>query len=63
MPYSEPGLDFVLNSSLRNISGDVFDTADEILPGRGAVTDTAGNFKESSLLNACALRGALREHL
>lgn len=45
---------------LRNISGDVFDTADEILRGYSAATDIAGNFKECLLLNTCVLRGALK---
>ena len=44
MPYNEHGLDFVLNSSLRNVGGDIFGTANEILLGYSAVMNIAGNF-------------------
>lgn len=50
MPYNEYGLDFVLNSFLHNINGDIFDTANEILLGYSAVMNVAGNFRKCSLL-------------
>lgn len=49
VPYCVYGLDFALNSSLRNISGDIFDTTDEIALSSSAVVEIAGNFKKCSL--------------
>lgn len=57
--YNGYGLDFVLNSSLRNINGDIFGTANKILLSYSVVMNIAGNFKKCSLLNTYAQIGAL----